>query len=215
MRKVMRRSAGRARLRASKTRWSSTAQSTASVALGNSARRLSPGESTTRPRCWRTSAAWALGKIGDERAVPGLLRALRDEEAGVSGAAAWALGQIGDESTVPELLKALRDEETGVRSAAARALGWIGDECAMPELLKALHDAGLYPRDYHGDRSQGQSFLSGSGIPTRHQGLEPGDERPESAATRNLSQLELRDQTTRCIPMNSVVNVRTCFWTGS
>jgi HEAT repeat protein len=44
----------------------------------------------------RTQAAWALGAIGDARAVPGLTRALKDADAGVRKQAAWALGAIGD-----------------------------------------------------------------------------------------------------------------------
>ena len=51
----MRRSAERLALRARSTAWTSTAQRTASSAVGNSASRLSPGASTTRPRCSRTS----------------------------------------------------------------------------------------------------------------------------------------------------------------
>ncbi len=45
------RPAGTAALRALRTRWISAAASTASVAVGNSARKLSPVKSTTRPRC--------------------------------------------------------------------------------------------------------------------------------------------------------------------
>ena len=43
----------------------------------------------------RQQAAWALGAIGDSRALPGLLPALKDTDAGVRKQAAWAIGAIG------------------------------------------------------------------------------------------------------------------------
>jgi hypothetical protein len=52
----------------------------------------------------RSQAAWALGMIGDSRAVEPLSRALKDEDAEVREQAAWALGLIargGDEEWEP------------------------------------------------------------------------------------------------------------------
>jgi HEAT repeat protein len=43
----------------------------------------------------REQAAWALGAIGDSRAISGLLGALKDENVGVRRQAAWAIGAIG------------------------------------------------------------------------------------------------------------------------
>jgi len=43
----------------------------------------------------REQAAWALGAIGDSRALDGLMSALKDSNAGVRRQAAWALGVIG------------------------------------------------------------------------------------------------------------------------
>jgi HEAT repeat protein len=83
----------------------------------------------------------ALGEIGDQAAVPGLLRALGDAEWEVRWAAAKALGWIGDAVAVPGLLAALRDANAYVRQAAAKALGQIGDAAAVPGLLAALRDA--------------------------------------------------------------------------
>ena len=42
----------------------------------------------------REQAAWALGAIGDARALQDLLAALKDSEAGVRRQAAWAIGVI-------------------------------------------------------------------------------------------------------------------------
>ncbi|MHB8863267.1 MAG: HEAT repeat domain-containing protein [Pirellulaceae bacterium] len=57
--------------------------------------------------CWRASAAWALGRIGDRRAVPALLEVVRnlDNATDTRHAAAEALGAIGD----PESLPAIRE----------------------------------------------------------------------------------------------------------
>ena len=43
----------------------------------------------------REQAAWALGAIGDGRALSALLVALKDDSAGVRRQAAWAIGVIG------------------------------------------------------------------------------------------------------------------------
>jgi HEAT repeat protein len=54
----------------------------------------------------RSFAADALGQLGDRRAVPALLDALKDEHALVRPAAALALGRIGDEMAVGALKRA-------------------------------------------------------------------------------------------------------------
>ena len=70
--------------------------------------------------CW--VAAKALGRnIGDPRAVPALIQALR-EDWHVRWVAAEALGKIGDPHAVPALIEALKDEDGGVRWGAAEAL---------------------------------------------------------------------------------------------
>jgi HEAT repeat protein len=43
----------------------------------------------------RKQAAWALGALGDSRAVQALMKTLKDSDAGVRKQAAWALGAIG------------------------------------------------------------------------------------------------------------------------
>jgi epoxyqueuosine reductase len=55
----------------------------------------------------------ALGNIGDQRAVPALIKALHDEEPLVRGHAAWALGRMSSEQARDALHEALRTEEDG------------------------------------------------------------------------------------------------------
>jgi HEAT repeat protein len=71
----------------------------------------------------RKEAAWALGKIGDRRAVEPLIVALKDYyEEGLRKAAAEALGNIGDPRAGEPLIAALKDPNKDVRWAAAKAL---------------------------------------------------------------------------------------------
>lgn len=91
--------------------------------------------------CWRAAAAWALGRIGDRRATPALLGAVRnlDNATDVRHAAARALGEVGGPASLAELRrlagdypevstrKALREsvrviEQSGTRNTAASAL---------------------------------------------------------------------------------------------
>ncbi len=79
------------------------------------------GEVERSPR-WedRASAAEKLGRMGSPKAVPSLLRVIRD----------------------------MKDEDEDVRGAALRALGRIRDPCALPGLIDALGypEASLPPR---------------------------------------------------------------------
>jgi hypothetical protein len=75
----------------------------------------------------RIAAAVGLGRIADERAVPVLIRALRDPSAVVRGVAASALGHIGDSRAVPALEKLLADGSEPVRARAKEALAAIRD----------------------------------------------------------------------------------------
>ncbi len=92
----------------------------------------------TPPRA--SSAARALGALGDAQAVDPLLAALRDPDEIVRWAAAEALGALGDARAVEPLLAAVRDPAGHGRGAAAQALGALGDGRAVEPLLAALRD---------------------------------------------------------------------------
>ena len=88
----------------------------------------------------RFSAARALARLGDERAVDVLLPLLADDHESVRQAAAEALGRTGSERALPGLVEALHDRSRYVRGAAAGALGAIGGEQARGALERAWQD---------------------------------------------------------------------------
>lgn len=98
----------------------------------------------------RAAAVLALGRIGNESAVPALAHVLsglspnkkskKREDDFVMRSAAQALGQIGSRAGVAPLISALTTETNSldVRRTAAEALGLIGDQSATPALEAAV-----------------------------------------------------------------------------
>ncbi len=58
----------------------------------------------------RIDAAWALGELGDQRAVEHLIKVLSDPDDTVRYNVVKALGNLGDNKAVPYLSKALKLE---------------------------------------------------------------------------------------------------------
>ncbi len=90
----------------------------------------------------RMQAIYALGKLGDARAVRPLLGILeRDmvKRSGLWAAAIPALGMLGDPAACEALIAVLdkRDDDWLGREMAADALGRIGDASAVPALIRA------------------------------------------------------------------------------
>jgi HEAT repeat protein/energy-coupling factor transporter ATP-binding protein EcfA2 len=86
----------------------------------------------------RESAADALGRIGSDRAIEPLIKAISTDKASyVRMSAADALGRIGSERAIEPLIKAI-STDGAVRESAAYALGWIGSERAIEPLIKAI-----------------------------------------------------------------------------
>jgi HEAT repeat protein len=86
-------------------------------------------------------AARLLGSVGDERAVPSLVRVLRESPPGARRKAAAALGQIASAEAVDPLIDALEDwEAPGVRVASSQALGSIKDVRAIQVLTARATD---------------------------------------------------------------------------
>ncbi|HYO87483.1 MAG TPA: HEAT repeat domain-containing protein [Candidatus Limnocylindrales bacterium] len=88
----------------------------------------------------RRGAAWALGVLNDQAAVPGLVLALTDEDGLVRREAAEALGVVRDPAALPALLDGLSDSDLPVRRAVAAAIVNLG-ESALPALQERLAQA--------------------------------------------------------------------------
>lgn len=76
-----------------------------------------------------SAAAYALGEIRDEKAVPALITALESDRAHMRRIAAHALGKINDRRAVAPLIDVLRNEAqpVAVQASAIMSLGRIGD----------------------------------------------------------------------------------------
>lgn len=88
----------------------------------------------------RLTASEALGKIGDQKAEPFLVRALHDSEPTVREAAARGVGRLSSvhADTGAELMTLLRDPDSSVRRAAAQALGAVEETSALASALADL-----------------------------------------------------------------------------
>jgi HEAT repeat protein len=88
----------------------------------------------------RSTAAIALGSLGDRAAIPDLRELLDGEDRPTRMWAMRSLGELRDRGSVDRLVEELRDGDSGVRAYAAGALGEIGDQGATPALIVALDD---------------------------------------------------------------------------
>ncbi|MDX2216985.1 MAG: HEAT repeat domain-containing protein [Oculatellaceae cyanobacterium bins.114] len=101
----------------------------------------------------RRNAARALGKLGDHRAVPALIRILNCSDFYVREAAAQALETLGDKSCIPRLIELLKNQIPGTLpapeppqlvqpfDAILEALGTLGARDAIPDILPFLDHA--------------------------------------------------------------------------
>ncbi|MEE3717408.1 HEAT repeat domain-containing protein [Tumidithrix elongata RA019] len=98
----------------------------------------------------RRNAARALGKLGDRRAVPALIRSLECSDFYVREAAAQALEALGDPTSIPRLIELLNNQVPGTLpaneppyltqpfDAILEALGSLGAIDAIPCILTFL-----------------------------------------------------------------------------
>lgn len=80
----------------------------------------------------RADAAWALGEIGDRRAVGPLIQSLGRGDGWLTGDAAEALRKIGDRSALPALREALDGAGVYGQAEILRALGQLGGPEDIP-----------------------------------------------------------------------------------
>lgn len=86
-------------------------------------------------------AAWALGRIGDESALPALRDCLQNSRYhSVQAHVARSLGSIGDRQSIPALVNMIQgDTDMGVKVACASALGKLGAVQVTGDLLDILY----------------------------------------------------------------------------
>lgn len=104
-----------------------------------------------RDHVFHRRVVFALGKIGDQRAIQALLHILQDKANYwyLRGTALNALWQSGDPRAVEPLLQVLRDKDEFKRhDRAIWALGKFGVASAVPDLIQIL-----CPQDYSQARS--------------------------------------------------------------
>jgi cyclophilin family peptidyl-prolyl cis-trans isomerase/HEAT repeat protein len=89
----------------------------------------------------RARAALALGRIGDERALPLLRRLASDRSAEVRRPAAFAAGILGEPALVESLVPLLADPDAAVAAQAAWALSPLETPEAGEAILAALSRA--------------------------------------------------------------------------
>jgi len=77
----------------------------------------------------------SLGKLGDKKAVPILIEALKDTNYAVRFEAAEALGKLGDNAAVPALIKALNQKDAP-ELTIAEALGKLESPLIVPALIR-------------------------------------------------------------------------------
>jgi HEAT repeat protein/predicted MFS family arabinose efflux permease len=84
-------------------------------------------------------AAWALGRIGDSRALDPLRAGMHSPYRSVQAHAVRSLANLGDELIVPEILARMAHEkDPGLLIAYASSLGKLGIQQAVPRILDIL-----------------------------------------------------------------------------
>lgn len=94
----------------------------------------------------RMTAAYALGKIGDDRGIQPLVQAIKDEESPVRYVAPEALLRIGS-AAVKDLVDLLDNEDPEVVRLSITALGKLGDGRAVMPLIDKLESKRLTVRN--------------------------------------------------------------------
>ena len=95
----------------------------------------------------RKRAAETLAMMGDNRALPHVLKLAEDADERVRAIAVETLGFMGTDSVEP-LLALLSDTNVTIRRRAVIALGQIGDKRATKPLVAMLKDKDVYTKGY-------------------------------------------------------------------
>jgi HEAT repeat protein len=88
----------------------------------------------------KRSAVHAMGRSGEERWLPLVIREMSNEEGELRYEAATAAGAIGDERALPHLVRLAQDTDAEVAQASVMALGEIGGVQAKQALQDLVSD---------------------------------------------------------------------------
>jgi HEAT repeat protein len=88
----------------------------------------------------RAAALSTYARLGDPRAVPVIMAALKDSDIRVRAEAARTLGQFGDGRATDALIASLNDPASDVRIQATFALGRLRESRALAPLSSLLND---------------------------------------------------------------------------
>ncbi len=92
------------------------------------------------------AAGWALGRLGDPRAIPALQETMQSEYALLRSRAARSLAILGDQASAPAMLQAMRVEQhDAIKVAYATALGSLRVAAALPDILELLRKLARAP----------------------------------------------------------------------
>lgn len=150
----------------------------------------------------RSTAAYALGEIGNETAISGLLEALRDEAVRVRESVVEALGKLGGKTALSALLDVLANEveEASVRGNAIYALSKFKGEAARESITpeeKLLRVTGLTQALTYKDASLRSSAAKALGelgnraaIPALKNALQDSNKFVRAHATESLAKLD-------------------------
>jgi HEAT repeat protein len=137
------------------------------------------------------AAAIALGELGDERAIEGLVSALSHDNRWVRRAAASALASIGEQGRTT-LLNTFHRSNPKMQEAVVRGLGWTGDLSMISLLLDAI----ISPqREVHNAALDSLKGYGEAAIPALIEALQlPGEQRRMAAgmALRQLGETALQ-----------------------
>lgn len=124
-------------------------------------------------RC-RAAETLGLARPAAVRAVPSLIRALRDSDFCVTGKAVAALGSIG-KPAVPALLDMLNDNNPAVRRNAGDALGLMAPELQAEAVKILLPDLKSKDEFIRGEAAVRLSGMGGVAVPVFLAALRSGD----------------------------------------
>lgn len=89
-------------------------------------------------------AAWAVGQYKTRKAVPKLIKLLKDKDYGIRYEAVFALGKIGDKKAIKFIRPLLYDPDSLVRRGTICALTELGDRSLVPILIGFLEDTSVH-----------------------------------------------------------------------